>query len=128
LNASLAIAQPAPTDERRALMRTKTIALESVLTAVAVLAAAGCTHYWERPGGVIADFERESAACIEDAKQSPYGATSMEPIYRACMRGKDWKRIEVPVADNNQFRGPEDADDFPNPPSPLSGKRYFQNR
>ena len=59
--------------------KTSTLALESLL-ALAVLAAAGCTHYWERPGGAIADFERESAICIDDAKKSPYGTDSMEPI------------------------------------------------
>jgi ribosomal protein L14 len=101
-------------------MRTKTspLALESLLAALVVLAAAGCAHYWERPGGVVADFERESVACIEDAKQSPYGPSSLEPVYRACMRSKGWKRIEVSVAD----------EDFLQPPSPLSGKRYYQNR
>lgn len=111
-------------------MRTKTrpFALESVLTAVGALASAGCTHYRERPGGAKADFERESAACIEDAKQSPFGASSMEAIYRACMRGKGWKRVEVSVADNNQFKGREDADDFRNPPPPLSSKRHYQHR
>jgi len=101
-------------------MRTKTstLALESLLAALVVLAASGCAHYWERPGGVVADFERESVACIEDAKQSPYGPSSLEPVYRACMRSKGWKRIEVSVAD----------EDFLKPPSPLSGKRYYQNR
>ena len=77
--------------------KTRTPARESVLTVVAVLAAAGCSHYWERPGGVVADFEREGAACVEDAKQSPYGPDSLEAIYRSLK-----------------------------PPSPMSGKRYFQ--
>ena len=99
-----------------------------MLTVVGVLAVAGCSHYWERPGGSVADFERDSGACIEDAKQSPYGPDGLEAIYRACMRGKGWKRVEVSVADTNQFRGPEDAEDFLKPPSPLSGKRYDQNR
>ena len=108
--------------------KTRTLALESVLTVVGVLAVAGCSHYWERPGGSVADFERDSGACIEDAKQSPYGPVGLEAIYRACMRGKGWKRVEVSVADTNQFRGPEDAEDFLKPPSPLSGKRYYQNR
>jgi hypothetical protein len=52
----------------------------------------------------------------------------MEPIYRACMRGKGWKRIEVSVAENNQFRGPEGEGDFLSPPPALGGKRYWQNR
>jgi hypothetical protein len=111
-------------------MRTKTgtLPVESVLTVVAVLAAAGCSHYWERPGGVVADFERESAGCIEDAKQSPYGPDSLEAVYRACMRGRGWKRVEVSVADTNQFRGPEDTQDFLRPPSPMNGKRYLQDQ
>ena len=99
-----------------------------LLTALVVLIAAGCTHYWERPGGVVADFERESAACIQDARQSPYGPDSLEPIYRACMRDKGWKRIEVSVAENHQFRGPEDTKEFLNPLPPLSGKRYYQTK
>ena len=102
-------------------------ALESFLTVVAVLAVAGCSHYWERPGGVVADFERESAVCIEEAKKIPYGA-GIEQIYRSCMRAKGWKRVEVSVADTNQFRGPEDTEDFLRPPSPLGGKRYFQDQ
>ena len=111
-------------------MGTKTgaLALESVLTAVAVLAGAGCSHYWERPGGVVTDFERESAACIEDARQSPYGPDSLEAIYRACMRAKGWKRVEASVAQTYQFRGPEEPGDFLKPPSPMSGKRYFQDQ
>ncbi len=111
-------------------MRTKTrrLALESLLTAIAVLAAAGCAHYWERPGGAVADFERDSGVCIEDARQSPYGPDSMQPIYRACMRDKGWKRVEASVANINQFKGPEGTGDFLSPPSPLSGKRYFQDK
>jgi hypothetical protein len=68
--------------------KTRTFALESLLAAGAVLSAGGCTHYWERPGGVIADFEQVSAVCIDDARKNPYGPDSIEPIYRACMRGK----------------------------------------
>ncbi len=112
-------------------MRTKTrrFALESLLAAGAILIAGGCrTHYWERPGGAIADFEQESAACIEDARKSPYGPDSMQAIYRACMRGKGWRRIEASVAENNQFRGPEGEGDFLSPPPALGGNRYWQNR
>jgi len=111
-------------------MRTKTrpLAHAWLLTIPLGLAAAGCAHYWERSGGSVEDFQRESAACIEDAKASPYGPSSLEPVYRACMRSKGWKRVEVSVADNNQFRGPEDNADFLQPPSPMSGKRYYQNR
>ena len=98
------------------------------LTALTVLLAAGCTHYWERPGGVMVDFERESAACIQVAWQSLSDPDSLEPAYRACMRDKGWKRVEASVARTNQFRGPEDAKEFVNPPSPLSGKRYDQDK
>ena len=52
-------------------MKTKIVA------ALTLLSAAGCTHYGEKPGGAISDFERESAACIDDARQSPYGADGM---------------------------------------------------
>jgi hypothetical protein len=45
-----------------------------------------------------------------------------------CMGGRGWKRVEVSVVDTNQFRGPGDAKDFLNPPPPLGGKRYNQNR
>jgi len=107
-------------------MRTKTRPLPHAwLTCAVGLAAAGCAHYWERSGGSVEDFERESAACIEDAKDGP---SSLEPVYRACMRGRRWKRVEVSVADNNQFRGPEDDADFLRPPSPMSGKCYSPTR
>ena len=111
-------------------MKTKigTLSSESLLAALILVTAAGCTHYWERPAGSIADFERDSAACIEDVRHSPFGSDSREQIYRACMRARGWKRVEVSVADDHQFRGPEDAEDFLKPPSPLSGKRYYQNR
>jgi hypothetical protein len=42
----------------------------------------------------------------------------MEPIYRTCMRGKGWKRVEVSVAEG----------DFLSAPPALGGKRYYQNR
>jgi hypothetical protein len=48
----------------------------------------------------------------------------MEQIYGACMRTKGWSRVEVSVANDNQFRGPEDLDEFANPPAPLGGRRY----
>ena len=108
--------------------KTRTLALEPLLAAGAALIAGGCMHYWERPSGTIADFEQEGAACIDDARKSPYGPDSMEPIYQACMRGKGWKRVEVSVAENNQFWGPEGVGDFLSPPPALGGKRYFQDR
>jgi hypothetical protein len=40
------------------------------------------------------------------------------------MRARGWKRVEVSVADDHQFRGPEDAEDFANPPPALAGRRY----
>jgi hypothetical protein len=60
----------------------------------------------------MADFERDNAACIQDARENPYGPDSLEPIYRACMRDKGWRRVEVSVAQTHQFRGPEDAKEF----------------
>ena len=111
-------------------MRTKTrlLAHASLLTFIIGLVAAGCAHYWEQPGGSVEDFQRDSGACIEDAKASPYGPSSLEPVYRACMRGKGWKRVEASVADTNQFRGPEDDADFLRPPAPMSGKRYLPTK
>jgi hypothetical protein len=94
--------------------------------AVALLALSGCTHYWERPGGTVPDFERESSACIDEARQSPLSYDAREQIYRACMRSRGWTRVEVSVADDNQFRGPESVKDFINPPPALSGRRYQQ--
>jgi len=102
----------------------RTLASRSLLAALVVLAATGCTHYWERPGGAITDFDRESAACIDDARESPYGPDGMQQVYRACMRARGWKRVEVSVAEDNQFRGPEDSEDFGNPPPALGGRRY----
>jgi len=107
-------------------MRTRKLARGRLLVVFVVLSSGACTHYWERPGAGVADFERESAVCIEEAKKIPYGA-GIEQIYRSCMRAKGWKRVEVSVAENNQFRGPEDVEDFARPPAPLSGTRY-QNR
>jgi hypothetical protein len=40
------------------------------------------------------------------------------------MRARGWKRVEVSVADDNQFRGPEDSEDFATPPPALGGRRY----
>jgi hypothetical protein len=97
------------------------------LAAVALLALSGCTHYWERPEGTAADFERESAACIDETRQSSQlSYDAREQIYRACMRSRGWKRVEVSVADDNQYRGPESVKDFINPPPALSGRRYQQ--
>ena len=61
-------------------MKTKigTLSSESLLAALILVTAAGCTHYWERPGGSIADFERDSAACIEDVRHSPFRSDSRE--------------------------------------------------
>ena len=95
-----------------------------LLVSFALIALSACSHYWERPGGGVADFERESSVCIEEAKKMPPG-DAMEQTYRTCMRSRGWRRIEVSVADTNQFRGPEDTRDFFRPPSPLSGSRYW---
>ena len=98
------------------------LASRSLPAAVALLALSGCTHYWERSGGTVADFEQESAACIDEARQGPLSADLREQVYRACMRSRGWRRVEVPVADDNQFRGPEDVKDFINPPPALGGR------
>ena len=98
-------------------------ACELLSAALALLGLAGCTHYWERPGGTVADFERESVACLEDARQGPLGPDAREPIYQACMRSRGWQRVEVSVADDNQFRGPEDPKDFINRPPALGGRQ-----
>jgi len=39
------------------------------LTVAALLALAGCSHDWERPGGIVGGFE------------SPYGPDTLEPVY-----------------------------------------------
>jgi len=101
----------------------RTLASRSLLAALVVLAAAGCTHYWERPGGAITDFDRESAACIDDARRESYGPDGMQQVYRACMRARAGNG-QVSVAEDNQFRGPEDSEDFGNPPPALGGRRY----
>lgn len=98
----------------------------SLLAALALLCAGGCTHFWERSGGNVADFERESAACIGDAKESGFGPDGMQEIYRACMRARGWKRVEASVGEDNQFRGPESSKDFNNPPPAMGGRRYLQ--
>ena len=79
----------------------------------AVLIAGGCTHYWERPWRSHRELRAvERGLHRRRAEESLYAVRSMEPIYRTCMRGKGWKRVEVSVADNNQFRGPEGEGDF----------------
>ena len=95
-----------------------------LLVSLALIALSACSHYWERPGAGVADFERESAVCVEEAKKMPPTGSAMEQTYRNCMRSTGWRRVEVPVADTNQFRGPEDTGDFFRPPAPLSGSRY----
>jgi hypothetical protein len=78
-------------------MKTKigTLSSESLLAALILVTAAGCTHYWERPGGSIADFERDSAACIEDVRHSPISSG-----------------------------GRKTPKNFANPPPALAGRRY----
>jgi len=95
-----------------------------LLVSFALIALSGCAHYWERPGAGAEDFVRESSVCVEEAKKMPPIGSAMEQTYRNCMKSRGWRRIEVSVADTNQFRGPEDTEDFFRPLAPLSGTRY----
>jgi hypothetical protein len=83
------------------------------------LLLAGCgKHYWEAPNRGIREFSLDSTDCIKDAT-GKYGVVS-ESIYRACMRSRGWSRVQTAQPTSQQFRGPEDEDEFRSPPNPLS--------
>ncbi len=85
----------------------------------AVLAGCGNAFFWEQAGRTQADFEVESAACAGDAQRAPKGA-DWEKVYRACMRGKGWQRVQAHTPAPNQFRGPESDEEMMALPSATS--------
>jgi hypothetical protein len=96
-------------------------------TALGMLLAllAGCgQHFWQRSGGTVQDFDRDSLACVDEARTGRHGVGA-EDRYRGCLKQRGWLRVQAPVGDAHQFRGPEDAEDLAvPPPSPYSGTRY----
>lgn len=98
-----------------------------LLVAGVLLGSAGCgAHYWERPGAGVQEFQGDSQACIAEARAVQFGSGS-EHIYRGCMRSRGWQRVKAGVAESNQFRGPEDSEDFAKPPSPTAGQGRDDN-
>jgi hypothetical protein len=80
----------------------------------------GCgKHYWEASGRGLSEFQTESRICIQEAMMVKYDVAS-ERIYRACMKAKGWRRAQTDYPNDQQFRGPEDTDEFAAPPDPLS--------
>lgn len=94
--------------------------IERTLIVVALLSAGCGVHYWQRPGAGLPAFEQDSQSCIDEARAAPVGFEP-EQMYRGCMRARGWVRVKPGVPEANQFRGPEDAADFDNPPSPTAG-------
>ena len=85
------------------------------------LLLAGCgVHYWQRPGADVQAFQQDSQSCIAEARV-PRLNIEPEQMYRVCMRGREWQRVQAGVPERDQFRGPEEVEDFLNPPSPTSG-------
>jgi hypothetical protein len=83
------------------------------------LLLAGCgKHYWESPGRGLEEFKTNSAHCVTEAT-GKYGIGS-EEIYRACMKANGWRRTQTAYPNAQQFRGPEDTDEFAATPDPLS--------
>lgn len=103
-----------------------------LLAALSVIVLfAGCTgkHYWQAPERELADFQRDSPACIQEtitkdaAIPGPRRSDrdrAMENLYFTCMWARGWERVAAGWPTERQFRGPEDAPgDFVNPPSAL---------
>jgi len=66
---------------------------------------AGCGNlYWQRPGGPVQDFERDSLPCVEEGRPVKYGVGA-EDLYHGCMKSRGWQRVQAQAPDVNQFRG-----------------------
>jgi len=97
------------------MIRVATLVLVTTLLA-------GCAvnpSFWQQAGRGQPDFERDSVGCAGDAQRAPKGA-DMEKVYRACMRGKGWQRVQAATPMPDQFRGPESDEEMTNLPSPAS--------
>jgi hypothetical protein len=63
-----------------------------------LMAISGCSgrFYWSKPEATLADFERDSTNCANEASFSPqaarYGIIVSEKVYRACLRARGWAR------------------------------------
>jgi hypothetical protein len=90
----------------------------------------GCgKHYWEESGPWkrgLGGFIDNSAHCNKEAKTA--NGIGAEDIYRACMKAHGWRRVQTPTPNDQQFRGPEDADEFDYPPPPLSARGAAPSR
>jgi len=70
------------------------VAAATLLTTA--LAAGGCAqYYWSRPGGDVAQFERDSGECARAAAENPTAAAHGivdTARYRGCLTAKGWTR------------------------------------
>jgi len=71
-------------------MRSTRLAL---VTVALLTALGGCgLHFWNKPGGTLDDFNRDSSACAKEA--SPQYGVYIEDLYRACLRARGWTRAQ----------------------------------
>lgn len=93
-----------------------------VLFAAVLFLTVGCgVHCWQRQGAEVQDFEWDSNGCVTEAKVP---RLNVEPaqLYRVFVRARGWERVQAGVPERKQFRGPEDVEEFGNPPSPTAGQ------
>ena len=90
-----------------------------VVVASWVLAGCGNAFFWQQSGRAQAQFEVDSAGCAGDALRAPRDADK-EKVYRACMRGNGWQRVQAHTPAPDQFRGPESDAEMAALPSATS--------
>lgn len=55
-------------------METSNFAKGPLLVVFVLLTSTGCgAHYWQRPGGTVQEFDRDSLVCVEEARAAKYG-------------------------------------------------------
>jgi len=90
-----------------------------VVVVAALLCACGNAYYWQQTGRAQPEFERDSTGCAGNALRAAKHEDK-EAVYRACMRGKGWQRVQAEPPMPNQFRGPESDEEMSALPSPTS--------
>jgi hypothetical protein len=84
----------------------------ALLVLLPALMVGGCVqYYWSRPGGDLAQFERDSRECARGAAENPTAAAHGivdQPRYRACLTAKGWTREkQMEPAPAGWYRGIE---------------------
>ena len=83
----------------------------ALLVVVAVGGLAGCgKFYWTKPGGTLAQFERDNVACAREASPNPTAASHGDvrfPEYRACLTARGWTRVQHESPPPDAYRGYE---------------------